>query len=568
MLSFRDNYLVAAGDVAGHEFYGNQYVDRVEDSTFKPGQTVFHKGRQATFISRTAKHREIEQDGKRIFVAAWRVKEFRSAAVLARLLLTAARNVGTLRDLGDLPGHEFHGNQWTSGAGVTNADVADASIAWASKQYPRADLTEKKATGLDPREKFYKGTVDGLRVLTDIPNTDSIGATFTDSSEYDELPGIREVAIKDLDLGDFSAADDNRRVRDLAASIKESGVIKPLIVVIDGTRKPYILEGGHRAPALKMLGKTKLPAVVIVDHTAQKLRSASARRRRETPIHAAADAHVAKLSVAFRHAFAMGRKALGNPPSADRAAKAVAAALRTTLQPTLIKVLAAGGEAGIAMLSKQLRAAGDVEPQTFTVAKSLTRDEAVTEARKLTKQDFRGVTYDAAIGVLKVLELRALKLPLTKKVGTLNIQFDVQNARAASWALEHAGWLIDDVAQTTRERIQEAIARAQIGGDLQQQRQDIEDAVGDEARANVIARTESMTAANEGQRQGWDQAVEEGLLPADAKRVWIATDVGPCPICEGLDGQEATLGDEYDDAAGGAGPPAHPNCRCTEGIAF
>jgi hypothetical protein len=34
---------------------------------------------------------------------------------MARLLLTAARNVGTLRSLGDLPGHEFHGNQWTEG---------------------------------------------------------------------------------------------------------------------------------------------------------------------------------------------------------------------------------------------------------------------------------------------------------------------------------------------------------------------------------------------------------------------------------------------------------------------
>src|SRR5204863_36491 len=92
------------------------------------------------------------------------------------------------------------------------------------------------------------------------------------------------------------------------------------------------------------------------------------------------------------------------------------------------------------------------------------------------------------------------------------------------------------------------------------------DAIGDEARATLIARTETMIAANAGQRLGWDQAVDEGLLTGREKRQWIATDDGElCDECDALDGKTTTLDGEYPDP-GGDGPPLHPNCRCTEGI--
>lgn len=110
--------------------------------------------------------------------------------------------------------------------------------------------------------------------------------------------------------------------------------------------------------------------------------------------------------------------------------------------------------------------------------------------------------------------------------------------------------------------------RAFSQGTIRSAYQDILDAVGDEARANVIARTESMRAANGGQREAWLQAVDSGLLSGRARRTWIATpDEGVCPLCEALDGQTADLDGEYPDD-GGDGPPLHPNCRCTEGVAF
>jgi hypothetical protein len=79
-----------------------------------------------------------------------------------------------------------------------------------------------------------------------------------------------------------------------------------------------------------------------------------------------------------------------------------------------------------------------------------------------------------------------------------------------------------------------------------------------------------MLAAGEGQRQGWDQAVENGLLTGDEERVWIVTgDEKVCPICEGLEDGRAKLGEPYvgDDGEEYDGPPAHVQCRCTEGIA-
>lgn len=79
---------------------------------------------------------------------------------------------------------------------------------------------------------------------------------------------------------------------------------------------------------------------------------------RVSPLHAAADAHVGKLSVALRYAFAMGRRAMGkDKPNVDACIAAIREALEDVLPPTLRKVLAAGGEAGLEILQGKLRTA-------------------------------------------------------------------------------------------------------------------------------------------------------------------------------------------------------------------
>lgn len=87
------------------------------------------------------------------------------------------------------------------------------------------------------------------------------------------------------------------------------------------------------------------------------------------------------------------------------------------------------------------------------------------------------------------------------------------------------------------------------------------------ARTETIARTESMAAANAGQEELWQQAVERGELPEDIYEVWITTpDDALCPECAAMEGALTKVGEPFVDAGGF--PPLHPNCRCVTGIAL
>jgi ParB-like nuclease domain len=110
--------------------------------------------------------------------------------------------------------------------------------------------------------------VDGLTVLKDIPNLGSISSSFNEG-EYTVLNGIREVPFSAFAAGGKPSV--TRQTKALADQIKQSGEIKPLIVVIEQHNPgagAYILEGSHRWDALQIAGKQSFPALVIVDHTA------------------------------------------------------------------------------------------------------------------------------------------------------------------------------------------------------------------------------------------------------------------------------------------------------------
>ena len=85
-------------------------------------------------------------------------------------------------------------------------------------------------------------------------------------------------------------------------------------------------------------------------------------------------------------------------------------------------------------------------------------------------------------------------------------------------------------------------------------------------RARNIARTESIRAANEGQRQAWKQARTRGEIGMNALREWTAAtgDNRTCVVCEELDGETATLDGDF--PGGIDGPPAHPSCRCSTSL--
>lgn len=80
-------------------------------------------------------------------------------------------------------------------------------------------------------------------------------------------------------------------------------------------------------------------------------------------------------------------------------------------------------------------------------------------------------------------------------------------------------------------------------------------------RATMIARTETMTALNNGRRESYRTAKLQGFLPDDVRMAWMVTnDDRLCPICSELDGIVVGVNDVF---PSGSVPPAHPNCRCT-----
>lgn len=103
----------------------------------------------------------------------------------------------------------------------------------------------------------------------------------------------------------------------------------------------------------------------------------------------------------------------------------------------------------------------------------------------------------------------------------------------------------------------------------------VDDAVGTylenylDHRADTIASTESLRAANTGLREGYQQAVERGAMPAEAvRRQWlIAADENVCPICLSIveNNPDGVGLDEEFRSDGGtvSDPPVHPKCRCT-----
>lgn len=82
-------------------------------------------------------------------------------------------------------------------------------------------------------------------------------------------------------------------------------------------------------------------------------------------------------------------------------------------------------------------------------------------------------------------------------------------------------------------------------------------------RADSISRTEILGALNAGQDEAYAQAQDDGYLTKGATKELILSD-DACPICQDIaDDGPIPVSDDFPDG----GPPIHPQCRCTTGIA-
>lgn len=179
--------------------------------------------------------------------------------------------------------------------------------------------------------------------------------------------------------------------------------------------------------------------------------------------------------------------------------------------------------------------------------------------------------------------------------GNVQYRFDITNPLSIRQALDHSNQLVTEIGESTREGLRKAIAEAiQEGRPPLQAARDIRNSVGlrsdqlerlanmrakgaqgtEIARARermlqertlLIARTETLWSANEGQRALWEQGRQAGIIPASAQREFITTpDDRLCAICEPLDGKLYGIEQQITTELGSVdSPPIHPNCRCT-----
>lgn len=246
-----------------------------------------------------------------------------------------------------------------------------------------------------------------------------------------------------------------------------------------------------------------------------------------------------------------------------------------------VKAAEAHVDAGQGDTGRSDRTDDEVDWETANAGRS-DGDEENLRARSLARRR-RSIRARLRLKIAPRLPVaEVLGIDPEKKLGPANlfkIKFDVTHEDVFEWIAAHTAELVEGITDTTRDRVQQAVYKAFDAGRLPDAISQIVEALdtdtlvknvlgamGNQERAEMIARTETMTAANEGQRQVWAQAMDQGLLPNDIQREWIATsDANVCPICEELNGARTSIEGEYPDP-GGDGPPQHPNCRCTEGI--
>ncbi len=212
---------------------------------------------------------------------------------------------------------------------------------------------------------------------------------------------------------------------------------------------------------------------------------------------------------------------------------------------------------------------------------------------------------------------RTAKVEQSYKTAEVTLSFDRTNPLAEQWAFNHSSQLILEISEETKRAIQVIIGNAyQQQYTVQQAARLIRNQIGlnerlalavsrayevllaaDDSvvllgktpvripigglsdaiiakrindysqrllnyRSRMIARTETIRAANVGQRQLWNQAVGNGLLTGYELREWITGfDERTCTVCEGLHGEKAGLNEPF--PGGIMDPPAHPQCRCS-----
>jgi phage portal protein BeeE len=282
------------------------------------------------------------------------------------------------------------------------------------------------------------------------------------------------------------------------------------------------------------------------------------------------------------------RKALGDDPDLPPLAR-IAERLAPQLRTAFLGAVAA------------MRSEIDTEALASALAAGQT-----TLAETLANLDALGERLNGAVPILREGFLRGGQVAHNDlQARGLTLRFDLINPHAATWASAHGAELVTQVTEATRAGIRTLIEQAvregrspyetakqirdQVGllerqqaaveakraaleaagvtGDTLEARVGRYAAAQLRQRAETIARTETLTATNQGQQALWGEAVSQGLLDRETtQRIWLATPDEILDECEELDGTLAGLDEPF--AGGIMAPPAHPNCVCSTALVF
>ena len=178
----------------------------------------------------------------------------------------------------------------------------------------------------------------------------------------------------------------------------------------------------------------------------------------------------------------------------------------------------------------------------------VTNPEAIAYAQRYAAQLVRDLSMTSQYAIRQIIT-RMMQGTLTVDAAARLIRATIGLTPKQAEALERYRQALDAQGSTQVDRLTEARGRTMLA-----------------ARADAIARTESMRAANEGQAVAWRHALQQGTIAhGEAMKMYLtASDELVCPICAPLDGQLTPIDGDWD----GNAPPLHPNCRCSARLVY
>jgi Phage Mu protein F like protein len=243
--------------------------------------------------------------------------------------------------------------------------------------------------------------------------------------------------------------------------------------------------------------------------------------------------------------FALATRNLGQAERAipwDQVGEAVLTTAAIAIAQPLVVGTAQATARDVGIPMGRVRVAfGEPDPALGWVARTLTADLVTAvgdETRTAIRETLARVLTDPTRGRLTPADLEPL-IGLTSRDARA-----VDRLRAETLARALEAGLTPGRAQAKADQVAAQAARRYL-----------------RARAQLIARTETIRAQELTRHLTWDRLQREGALPLALVVEWAtAEDATVCELCDPLDGQQVPLGGKFE--GGYAHPPRHPACRC------